>query len=94
MTDADLQAVEVPEVEVLRLGPHDALVFRFPGVLSETALYRFRATVEGWSERTFGRKVSCLVLEDGTSVEVLRDAAGVAAEASPAMQRAEQEGIR
>lgn len=94
---------EVAVVQVLRLEPHDALVIRFPGELSSTELERFRATATHWIEKTFGRKVPCLVLEGGASIEVLRSAEvvtvacsmdGAAAEIFPAARRAEeQEGI-
>lgn len=66
--------IEIKEVQVLRLEPTDALVLRVPHPLSMAATKRLREALEGWSLAAFGREVRCLVLEDGASAEILREA--------------------
>lgn len=75
LVPSELIVEGITSVSVLSLGPDDALIFRCPYALSLESASRVRESIERWALDTFGRRVKCLILEDGASIQVLRQEA-------------------
>jgi hypothetical protein len=64
---------EISEVQILALNRGDILVFKTSAALSDKAAERVKGTIKERIERIVGFDVSVLVLEEGASIEILRE---------------------
>lgn len=72
MPSDDLQIVRLEEFKILRLEPGDVLVFMHPGRISQDGVERLRRDVRAVLAKAGAQDVPVMVIEEGSSLGVLR----------------------